>query len=115
MRRFPVLPVLAWLMLALLLAVTISPIGFRPHIPGYVTAERFTMLLVIGLLFCLAYPKRWALVLIMLISAAGLFELMQRLTPDRHGEISDFIVKSAGAIAGVTLGKIILYWKQSLK
>lgn len=115
MRRFPVLPVLAWLMLAALLAVTISPINFRPHIPGHVTTERFMMLLVIGLLFCLAYPKRWALVLIMLVSAAGLFELMQRLTPDRHGELSDFLVKSAGATAGVILGKIILFWKNSLK
>lgn len=109
------LPVLAWLMLALLLIVTISPIGFRPHIPGHVTAERFLMLLVIGLLFCLAYPRRWLAVLVMLITAAGLFELMQRLTPDRHGEISDFIVKSCGAITGVFLAKIILFWKNSLK
>jgi VanZ family protein len=51
----------------------------------------------------------------MLISAAGLFELMQRLTPDRHGELSDFLVKSAGATAGIIFGKIILFWKNSLK
>lgn len=115
MRRTSVLPVLAWLMLAALLVVTISPIGLRPHIPGYVTAERFIMLLVIGLLFCLAYPKHWVKVAILLVTTAGLFELMQRLTPDRHGEISDFLVKSAGAITGVILGKIILFWKNSLK
>lgn len=115
MRPFPVLAVFAWLTLAALLVVTISPIGMRPHIPGFVNGERFLMLLVIGLLFCLAYPRRWATVLIMLIVAAGLFELMQRLTPDRHGEFSDFLVKSCGAIAGVTLGKIILFWKNSLR
>lgn len=114
MRPFPVLAVFAWLTLAALLVVTISPIGMRPHIPGFVNGERFLMLLVIGLLFCLAYPKRWATVLIMLIVAAGLFELMQRLTPDRHGEFSDFLVKSCGAIVGVALGKIILFWKNSL-
>lgn len=115
MRPFPVLSVLAWLTLAALLVVTISPIGMRPHIPGFVNGERFIMLLVIGLLFSLAYPNRWARVLIMLVIAAGLFELMQRLTPDRHGEFSDFIVKSCGATVGVVLGKIIIFWKNSLK
>ncbi|WOC14694.1 VanZ family protein [Pseudochrobactrum sp. MP213Fo] len=114
MRHFSLLPVLAWLMLAALLVVTVSPIGLRPHIPGHVTTERFLALATIGLLFCLAYPKRWLFVLIMLIAVAGLFELMQRLTPDRHGELSDFIVKSCGAITGVFVGKLILYWKKSL-
>lgn len=115
MRRFPILRVFAWLLLAALLVITLSPIGLRPHIPGHVTAERFMALMVIGLLFCLAYPKHWAMVLIMLIAAAGFFEAMQRLTPDRHGEFSDFIVKSCGAISGVVLGKIILFWKNSLR
>ncbi len=115
MRFVSVFQILAWLMLAALLAVTISPIGFRPHIPGFVNGERFAMLLVIGLLFSLAYPKHWLKVLILLIAVSGLFELMQRLTPDRHGELSDFIVKSAGATAGVILGKVVLFWKNSLK
>lgn len=114
MRRFRFLPVLAWLLLAALLLITISPIGLRPHIPGFVSVERFSALFIIGLLFCLAYPKHWATVLIMLIIAAGLFELMQRLTPDRHGELTDFIVKAGGAIAGVALGKMILFLKRFL-
>lgn len=115
MRHLSVIAILAWLMLAGLLFVTISPIGWRPHIPGHVSAERFAALFLIGLFFCLAYPKRWLTVLTLLISAAGIFELMQRLTPDRHGELSDFLIKSTGAIAGVILGKILLFWKSSLK
>ncbi|WP_439272251.1 VanZ family protein [Pseudochrobactrum sp. HB0163] len=115
MRPFPVFQILAWLMLFALLVVTISPIGLRPHIPGFVNGERFAMLMIIGLLFSLAYPKHWIKTLFLLIAVSALFELMQRLTPDRHGEFSDFVIKSAGAIAGVLLGKTILFWKNSLK
>lgn len=105
----------AWILLFVLFIVTIGPIDIRPHWQGHVTAERFIMLMLIGTLFCLAYPRRWLTVLVLLICATALFELLQRITPDRHGEVRDFIVKSAGATAGVILGKVLLFLRASIK
>ncbi|EEW79569.1 conserved hypothetical protein [Brucella abortus NCTC 8038] len=35
---------------------------------------------------------------------AALFELLQRITPGRHGEFHDFLFKAAGAAIGVAVG-----------
>lgn len=95
----------AWLVLALILIVTISPIQFRPITGEPADLERFAAFFLVGFLFALAYPRHWIAVLMLTIGCAGMFELMQRLAPGRHGEFADFVFKAVGAMAGVCIGR----------
>lgn len=95
----------AWLVLALILIVTISPIQFRPITGEPADLERFAAFFLVGFLFALAYPRHWIAVLLLTIGCAGMFELLQRLAPGRHGEVADFVFKAIGAMAGVCIGR----------
>ena len=100
-----ILRLAAWLVLALILIVTISPIQFRPITGEPADVERFLAFFLVGFLFALAYPRHWLAVLLLTIGCAGMFELLQRLAPGRHGEFPDFIFKAVGAMAGVCIGR----------
>ncbi|QDM18923.1 VanZ family protein [Tardiphaga sp. vice352] len=91
---------IAWAVLASIVFVTLSPIGWRPHFEA-VSLERAGAFAVVGLLFGLAYPDRLWRVLSLMAAAALLLEALQHLTPDRHGRLSDAVVKILGAITGV--------------
>ncbi|MDT6938778.1 VanZ family protein [Brucella pseudogrignonensis] len=95
----------AWLVLAFIFIVTISPIQFRPITGEPADLERFAAFFLVGFLFALAYPRYWIAVLLLTIGCAGMFELMQRLAPGRHGEFADFVFKAVGAMAGVCIGR----------
>lgn len=95
----------AWLVLALILIVTVSPMQFRPITGVPADLERFAAFFLVGFLFALAYPRHWIVVLLLTIGCAGMFELMQRLAPGRHGEFADFVFKAVGAMAGVCIGR----------
>lgn len=90
----------AWAILAFIIFVTLSPIGLRPHIED-VSVERFVAFAFAGLLFGLAYPKRLWLVLSLVVGTAFVLEALQHLTPDRHGHVSDAVVKFVGGVVGV--------------
>ena len=90
----------AWVILAFIIFVTLSPIGLRPHVED-VSVERFGAFAVAGLLFGLAYPRRPWLVLFLVVGTAFVLEALQQLTPDRHGHVSDAVVKFVGGVAGV--------------
>lgn len=90
----------AWAILAFIIFVTLSPIGLRPHFED-VSVERFGAFAFVGLLFGLAYPKRLWLVLSLVVGTAFVLEALQHLTPDRHGHVSDAIVKFVGGVIGV--------------
>lgn len=59
----------AWLVLLAILAVTISPIQFRPVTGEPVNLERLAAFLVVGGLFALAYPRHWLAVLMLTVVA----------------------------------------------
>ncbi|MHC5230233.1 VanZ family protein [Brucella sp. LJL56] len=94
----------AWTILLAILAVTISPIKFRPITGEPADLERFVAFFLVGALFALAYPRHWMGVLLLTVGCAALFELMQRLAPGRHGEFIDFVFKAAGAAFGIAVG-----------
>lgn len=100
------LRVAAWLALTAVLIVTISPLGLRPHIWS-ANAERFAAFLVCGGLFALAYPKRWAAIVCLILLAATLFELAQALVPDRHPAMKDFVFKAIGGGIGIAAGLFV--------
>jgi hypothetical protein len=94
--------VVAWSMLVFIAYATLSPIGLRPHL-GNVSLERFGAFAAFGLLFGLAYPRHFWLVLVMVLGSAVMLELLQVITPDRHGMLPDAEVKVIGGLSGVLL------------
>ena len=95
--------VLAWLALGYITFVTLSPIGLRPVITDHAIYERVAAYFLSGLLFGLAYPRRFWTTLSLVVGAAMMLEALQHLTPDRHGHISDFVEKASGGWLGVVL------------
>jgi VanZ family protein len=105
----------AWTALAVLVFVTISPLGLRPVVTANPNIERFAAFAIVGLLFGFAYPRRLALDAVFMIIAAGTLEAFQLITPDRHGHIADALVKGAGGAFGVVLALIISLTAQRRK
>jgi VanZ family protein len=92
-----------WLLIAFVVFATLSPIVDRPTTPAGANWERLVAFALIGACFALGYA-RWRVPIIgALIAIAGLLEAGQNLTPDRHGRLSDFLVKGAGLVLGAVL------------
>nr|WP_259666980.1 VanZ family protein [Rhizobium lentis] len=104
---------LAWLLLALILFVTVSPIGLRPDTITTVNTDRGVAYVLLGLAFALAYPKQWKLVAVLLIIGAVAIEYLQYLTPTRHPRLHDAGIKAMGAALGLLAGWVINKWRES--
>jgi hypothetical protein len=103
----------AWGLLAFIVHATISPIQDRPTLPTSTSFEHLAAFAVLGVLFCLAYPRQIGLVCLIVLGSAVLLEIMQLLTPDRHGRIPDGIEKMAGGAIGIVSGRAILYFERA--
>ncbi|MGY4234713.1 hypothetical protein ACVIIW_003660 [Bradyrhizobium sp. USDA 4449] len=95
----------AWSALGVIVFVTLSPSGLRPQ-TGSAGAERFSAYCLLGALFVLAYPQHFVRVMTFILVVAGSLELLQNLTPDRHGHVADVAEKIAGGIAGSSLTRL---------
>ncbi|MCX7317952.1 MAG: VanZ family protein [Hyphomicrobiales bacterium] len=98
--------ILAWSLLLAIAFATLSPIGLRPHV-GNVSGERFWAFAAVAFLFGVAYPRHIWWVTIMVGGAAVGLEVLQHLTPDRHGRIPDALIKLAGALSGAGLAYVV--------
>jgi VanZ family protein len=96
----------AWSALAVIVLVTLGPISARPvFVATSAQAERLAAFGVLGLLFGLAYPGRWRIVLILLTGAAISLEALQLLMPGRHGRLPDLVAKLGGGLGGMAIGQ----------
>jgi hypothetical protein len=75
------LRIVAWLLLAGLVVVTLSPISLRPISPLPTQVERAIALLIVGFVFALAYPRHLALVASLVLGATVVLELLQLVAP----------------------------------
>jgi VanZ family protein len=97
---------LAWLLLAGLIFVTLSPINLRPISPLPTQLERAIALAIVGFVFAIAYPRHlWAVALVVLGSTV-LLEILQLVQPSRHGRIIDVAVKLIGGGFGLVTGAL---------
>lgn len=99
--------VLAWLVLIGLAAVTLVPIGLRPHSTFSPHVERFLAFAVAGLCLALAYPRRPVLTVVIIAATALGLEAAQFLASTRHPGLADLLAKLAGGGAGLILGRAI--------
>jgi hypothetical protein len=113
--------VAAWASLAVIAFATLLPVrivylgyealkstGAQPAITTYIHIEHAAAFAIVGALFCMAYPKRIFLVCFLVLGAAALLEILQMLTPDRHGRLPDALEKMASGAIGIMGTKIIL-------
>jgi hypothetical protein len=102
------LVVAAWLLFAFIVFATLAPSQFRPVVSHHAQLERFGAFATLGLLFGLAYPRRLIADWLFLIAAAGLLEVSQHFTDDRHGHLRDAVAKALGGTFGVAAALMIL-------
>ena len=103
--------VAAWTLLAFTAYATISPI--RPSLFTSSSLEHLAAFAFLGALFCLAYPRHILLVCVIVLGSAVLLEIVQLLTPGRHGRIQDAIEKIAGGLVGISIARAILSFEQA--
>ena len=103
----------AWGLLAFIAYATISPIQDRPTLAVSTSFEHLAAFAALGVMFSLTYPRQVVLVCLIVIGSAVLLEILQLLTPDRHGRVPDAIEKIAGGIVGIVVGYAILYFDQA--
>jgi|HubBroStandDraft_1064217.scaffolds.fasta_scaffold492652_2 VanZ family protein len=99
--------VLAWILLAALAFVTLSPISFRPQ-TGHVFLERFLAYVALGAAFGIGYPRRMPFAVCITVLAAIGLEAAQLLVPGRHARAIDAGEKLAGGIAGLAIAAAFL-------
>jgi VanZ family protein len=104
-----------WLALAAVAFVTLGPVQDRPQVaPPHL--EHFAAFVLLGLAFGLASPNRPIRAVLIVVGSAILLELLQLLTPDRHGRFVDAMTKIAGAASGITLARVMLNsWQGRLR
>jgi VanZ family protein len=106
----------AWIAVIAIAYATLTHVGFvyaiyfklapylmRPAMETYAHFEHVIAFAFLGVLFGFAYPRRPILVCVIVFGAAALLEIMQTLTPDRHGTWIDALEKMAGGAAGILL------------
>ena len=96
--------ILAWLALAAIVFVTVSPIALRPHDLLPVEVDRALAFCLLSTLFVVAYPRYWIVVALATVLGAGAIEMLQAFSPSRHPRLDDALVKAAGACIGVLAG-----------
>lgn len=101
------LRIVAWLLLAGLVFVTLSPISLRPISPLPTQLERATALALVGFAFALAYPRHIWLVALLVLGSTVLLEILQLASPSRHGRVIDAVVKLVGGGGGLLVGWLL--------
>ncbi|MBR0994308.1 VanZ family protein [Bradyrhizobium japonicum] len=89
---------------------TIKPFLWGLDMATWAHLEHAIAFLTLGSLFALAYPRRTPLICLVVVGSAITFELLQTLTPDRHGtvfDVSEKIVAGCAGIAAVRLVQVV--------
>ena len=118
----------AWIAVIAIAYATLTHVGFvyaiyfklapylmRPAMQTYAHFEHVIAFACLGILFGFAYPRRPVLVCIIVFGAAALLEIMQTMTPDRHGTWIDALEKMAGGAAGITLAKGVVLLRRRVR
>jgi VanZ family protein len=86
----------------------LAPFMNYPSMQTYAIIEHVAVYAVIGMLFSFVYPQSLLRVCFFLFLFIGCLEVLQTLTPDRHGTVRDAAEKMMGGAAGAILMAIAL-------
>ncbi|MGX4803350.1 VanZ family protein [Bradyrhizobium guangdongense] len=87
----------------------VKPFLFGVNVSTWAHLEHAIAFLTLGSLFALAYPRRTLMVCAIVIGSAVSFELLQTLTPDRHGTVFDASEKIAAGCAGIAAVRLFQF------
>jgi VanZ like family len=89
----------------------LSPILEHPAVRRYAFFEHFIAFAFFGAALFFAYPRRLIFVCCVVFCSAVVLEVMQTLTPDRHGTLVDASQKLAGGAFGIFVSRcIFILW-----
>lgn len=97
------LKLFAWLILIIVVAATVCPLGLRPTLGFGPEFDRIAAYFVLGSAFALAYRRHLVPVLFLVVVGAFALESLQLLEPDRHARVIDAAVKAFGGAAGLAV------------
>lgn len=83
----------------------LSPYLLHPAMRTYAHFEHIAAFFFLGVLFAFAYPRRPILICCIVFGVALILELLQTITPDRHGTIIDAFEKLGGGAAGILIAR----------
>ena len=101
--------IVAWLLIAAAIFLTIGPQKFRPHTGIEHELEHFLAFAIVGLAFGLGYPGRGLILAMLGIAIAGMLETAQLWVPLRHAYFNDFLVNGSAACMGIAAAAL-LHW-----
>ena len=104
------LRLLAWTALLVIVLATLVPMQLRPESGLPVQYERLLASIVVGFLLAVAYPRYILVISVVVLGVAVLLEVLQLVTPSRHGRFFDLGVKLAGGCAGIVAGWAAERW-----
>jgi VanZ family protein len=99
--------IVAWLLIAAVIFLSIGPQKFRPYTGIEHELEHFLAFSILGLAFGLGYPGRGLILAILGIAIAGALETAQLWVPHRHAYFSDFIVNGSAACIGIAVAALL--------
>ena len=85
----------------------LAPYLMWPAMQSYAHFEHVIAFAFVGALFGLAYPKRPLLAFGIVIGTAAVLEILQTMTPDRHGTLIDALEKMAAGAAGIAIARAV--------
>jgi hypothetical protein len=91
----------------------LAPFLNYPSMRTYATIEHLAAFGLVGMLFCALYPRSLLRICFFLFLFIAGLEVMQTLTPDRHGTLGDAVEKMIGGAAGAVLMTAALRWKRT--
>ena len=97
-----------WLLLALVIGVTLSPIAYLPQqaFSLWDKAQHALAFAALAALGALAYPRRVGLLAASLLVFGGAIELAQAATGWRTGDWADWLADAVGLVAGLALAAL---------
>ncbi|MDN3278954.1 hypothetical protein QWJ07_32155 [Frankia sp. RB7] len=93
----------------------VRPFLFGLNMTTWAHLEHAIAFLTLGSLFAMAYPLRTRMICLIVIGSAITFELLQTLTPDRHGTLLDASEKILAGCAGIAAVRLIQFIRSSAK
>jgi VanZ family protein len=99
--------VIAWVLLATAIVLTVVPAQFRP-VTGFPSpVEHFAMFFLIGSAFGLGHSRSDYPFCGAALAFAGSLELLQLFVPGRHARLSDFVIDALSAVIGIALAGMV--------
>lgn len=97
--------ILAWLLLAAVVFVTLGPVSDRPQF-GHPDLERFAAYAATAVVFSFGYRRAWPALAIGLVGMAAGLEAAQWVVRNRDPHVSDLLFKCAGVLAGLAAARV---------